>query len=198
MPNCDWNRPCDCIECRTIYDAVICPECGFKNSISIVRNVKGYSTDRKGLGSYDFEIPTEPLKDLTCYKCGYLIEKRNYYTKIESSFCEKELEREKAINNGRVCSECGKVEGVDYSTTEYVKLQEKDGRQFCQQCLAHRIKREMPDPSNENEKYIFDKKQCKWVLEKVKKACVVCGKKRLLNVENQWKTQCNNCYRGKN
>jgi hypothetical protein len=197
MPNCDWNRPCDCIECRTIYDAVVCPKCGFKNTVSIVRNVKGYSTDNKGLGGYDFEVPTEPLKDLKCYKCGYTIEKVNYYTKIEERFCKRELERETAINNGKVCSECGKVEDIDYSATEYVKLQKKDGSLLCQQCLAAWIKRETPDPSNENEKYLFDNKQYKWILDKVKKACIDCGKKRWLNVENQWKVRCESCYKRK-
>jgi hypothetical protein len=196
MPNCDWGRPCSCIECRTIYHKIICPNCSFSNTIEILRNVNGYSIDRKGLEGYDFSIPTEPIKDLQCYKCGYLIEKVGYYTEISLDSCKQDLEREKAIEDGKVCSKCNTVEGFDYCFgVEKVKLKIKDGVFLCQKCLSEIVKKETPDPSNENEKYVFDEKESKWKLNKIKKECVDCGKKRWLNVENQWKTQCINCYR---
>lgn len=196
MSSCDWGRPCTCLDCRTVYEKIKCPNCGFINTIEIVREVKGYYEDRKGMGGYDFYIPTGPVKDLQCYKCGYLIEKVGYYTEISLDSCKRDLDREKAIKDGKVCSKCNKVEGFDFcfGMTD-VKLKIKDGVFLCQECLSEIIKKEIHDPSDENEKYVFDEKELKWKLYKIKKECVDCGKKRWLNAENQWKIRCIKCYR---
>jgi hypothetical protein len=74
MPNCDWGRPCDCIDCRTVYEKIKCTECGFENTVPIVRIVKGYSVDKKGVGGYDFEMPENPLKGKNCEKCGHALD----------------------------------------------------------------------------------------------------------------------------
>jgi len=55
--------------------------------------------------------------------------------------------------------------------------------------------KEIPDPTNEKEKYYFDKHQLKWFLEKIKLACKNCGKERWLKAENHWKKLCLKCYR---
>ncbi len=53
---------------------------------------------------------------------------------------------------------------------------------------------QLPDPSNDNEKYEFDRRKLRWVLKKVKVECLDCGKKRWVNVENRWKTRCITCF----
>jgi predicted RNA-binding Zn-ribbon protein involved in translation (DUF1610 family) len=71
MPNCDWGRPCDCKDCRTTYEKVACPNCGFQKTISIVRDTIGFSTDNKGIGGYEFANPKNSLENINCEKCGH-------------------------------------------------------------------------------------------------------------------------------
>ncbi len=97
MPNCDWGRPCDCKECRTVYKNIDCPNCGFTNVVAIVRETVGYVTDRKGISSYEFAISNEPVKDLLCFKCKHLIEKVGYYSEIAQHANKQNLFRENAI-----------------------------------------------------------------------------------------------------
>jgi hypothetical protein len=199
MSNCDWGRPCDCLDCCTIYEHIICLKCGFTNVVSIVRNVDGYYTDKHGIGYYEFSVPSEPIKDLTCFKCSYKIEKIGYYTDINTNACQTMLKKEKAIEDGRVCSVCQKIEEYDFALHSFdkVQLQSKDGKLLCQSCLADVLEKELPDPSNEREKYQFNRRKLKWELSKVKQKCVDCGKERWLNAENRWKKQCETCYRKK-
>jgi len=198
IPNCDFNRPCDCIDCRTIYEHIICPKCNFTNHIRIVRNSLGYSYDRKVVGGYDFEIPTEPIKDLKCFKCGFQIEKVGYYTEVDIDSNKRELEREEKIAQNKFCSKCKKVEKMDMVLgfeNLNVILKEKNGENLCQECYAEKMKNEIPDPSTDKEKYYFEKRQLKWVLEKIKVTCERCGKARWLNAENHWKKLCLKCYK---
>ncbi|HUT81371.1 MAG TPA: hypothetical protein VMZ29_09235 [Candidatus Bathyarchaeia archaeon] len=193
MPNCDFGRPCDCIDCCTVIKQIKCPNCNFVNRVKIIRNAK-YEVDRKGIGYYDFTEPTEPIKDLNCFKCGYLIENVCFYSEIAIE--SNKREREKKIEQGRICSECQKVEEMDFlGMFGEVVLKNKNGKNLCQECYAKVMKEELSDPSNEKEKYYFDDLKCKWVLEKIKLPCEVCGKERWLNADNKWKKMCLRCYK---
>jgi hypothetical protein len=123
MPNCGWDYPCDCIECRTEIFNVICPSCSFKNTVSYVREVGGYFTDRKGIGYYEFIDKKTPLKNLNCYKCGYLIKNVPYYEKIENTINEREL-------NAKICEGCGKKD-----TEIFLPFKYKNGKLLCPKCF---------------------------------------------------------------
>ncbi len=197
MPNCDWGRPCDCLDCRTVYDEIECPQCGFKNVVSIVRTAS-YTVDHKGIGDYNFSAPGGFGRNFPCFKCGQQIRNVKYYTEIDLDGCKRNLARQKRIEEGRICSQCKKVEESDeIDTFRHVHLREKNGVLVCQKCLADITKKETPNPSNELEKYEFDDKKLAWKLVRVKKPCAACGKPRWLNLENQWKTLCTNCYKQK-
>ena len=58
-------------------------------------------------------------------------------------------------------------------------------------------KNQIPDPSNENEKYNFNGNTLKWELDKVRIECPSCHRKRWLNAENRWRKQCKPCYYAK-
>jgi len=195
VPNCDFGRPCDCIDCRTIYEHIKCPKCNFKNYVTVIRKAE-YEVDRKGIGAYYFTIPTEPIKDLNCFKCGFLIKKVGYYSDVDNDANKREIEREERIKQGRICAECQQVEEMDFDARfGRVILKEKNGKNLCQKCYAEVIKNEIPDPSSDTEKYYFDEKELEWILEKIKISCEVCGKERWLNAENHWKKKCLKCYR---
>jgi hypothetical protein len=123
MPSCDWGRPCDCIECRTKIFSIICPACSFKNTVSYVREVEGYYTDRDGIGYYEFIEKSTPLKTLNCYKCKCLIKDVPYYEKIEEEINKREL-------NAKVCAICG------IKDTEFMfPFKYKDGMLLCPKCF---------------------------------------------------------------
>ncbi|MHA1302609.1 MAG: hypothetical protein ACTSPI_02760 [Candidatus Heimdallarchaeaceae archaeon] len=194
MPNCDFGSPCDCIDCSTRINHFICPKCDFTNYVKILRPSE-YKVDRKGIGYYDFTTPTEPVKDLKCFKCGFLIEKVGYYTEIAIETNERELEREEKIKQGKICTECKKIEEMDITRFGSVILKKKNGKNLCQECYAKVMKEEIPDPSNDKEKYFFYDRELKWVLEKIKIPCIICGRQRWLNAENKWKKMCLKCYK---
>ena len=196
MPNCDFNSPCDCRDCRTISELIKCPKCGFSNVVLIEQISLGKTRDRKGIIYYEFEKPKEPIKDLNCYKCNFLLEKVGYYSEIAVEANKYQIRREELISQNRLCSICNKIETLDFVPLfGKVVLERKNGKNLCQECYANEMEKEILNPSNEFEKYSFDKRQLKWILIKVKLACQKCGKFRWLNVENRWKKLCWNCYK---
>lgn len=195
MPNCDWGRPCDCIECRTIYDHITCPKCGFPNVVRIVRIVEGYSVDHDNIGGYNFSIPKGNGPDLSCYKCHYQIQSPPYYDEIDIDGCKREIKREQKIKDGRICSKCGFIEEFNDSGLNNQVLQEKNGKLYCRSCFIKRIKQEKADPSNEKEKYVFNEEELKWKLDKVRIICPLCGRKRWLLERNKFKQYCLSCYK---
>lgn len=195
MTNCDFNSPCDCRDCRTISERIKCPNCGFSNIVSIVQISLGRTLDRKGISYFEFMKPQEPVKDLNCYKCNFLIEKVGYYTEIDVESNNYQIKREELINQNRLCFICNKIETLDnLPIFGKVVLKQKNGKNLCQECYAKEMKKEIPDPSTEFEKYSFDIRQMKWILKRIKLACQKCGKFRWLNVENRWKKYCWKCY----
>lgn len=190
MSNCDWNRPCDCIDCRTVYESVICPACGFDNTVNIVREAY-YTVDRKGVGGYTFVDPNGPIQDLPCYKCGHVI-KDVLYDSINGDACQRTMNHLRAVEEGRVCAKCGKAEGDDFGR---ITIRPKDGALLCHGCHADMMKRELPNPSNDHEKYAFDRSRLQWILSKVKRPCEKCGKLRWLNLKNSWKRLCLKCFK---
>lgn len=197
MSNCDWGRPCDCKECRTDQFNVLCPHCGFSNSLKVEAISSNYITDRKGIGGYEFTYP-KGIKDLFCYNCSKVIPDVPYYDDHNEYLCEKNLKIHQNKLNGLVCSSCGAVEGEWKGTTitilAEVKLEKLDNELYCQTCIIDVGSKKIPDPSNENEKYIFNGEKLKWELHKVRIICPSCHKKRWLNAENKWKTMCKKCY----
>lgn len=196
MPNCDWNRPCDCSDCREIIETHICPSCQFPNKVSIDR-IASWVDDRKaGGGGYMFEIPTSPIKDLSCYSCGHQMEQVGYYTSVHERFCQREKERSDLIRSGRFCVSCNKVEGIDFGFSGLVKIRNLNGRTLCESCLVDAAKLEKPDPADAANKYIFDRAKLEWILDRVKIACATCGKSHWVNVgEQSWRKQCKICYK---
>jgi hypothetical protein len=196
MPNCDWGRPCNCIDCRTDRFKVDCPHCGFSNALKVVGGSE-YHTDRKGMGYYEFTYPNG-TKDLVCYHCSKVITGVRYYDDYDKQVCESNLLLHQNKLNGLVCCSCGAVEGEygGLSIFKRTKLIKFENRLYCQNCIDDVAKNKIPDPSNENEKYIFDGEKLKWELHKVKIECPSCHKKRWLNAENRWKTMCKKCYLG--
>ncbi|MGE7924742.1 hypothetical protein ACQKND_16385 [Viridibacillus arvi] len=193
MPNCDWGRPCDCLDCRTSTIRVLCPHCGFNNALSVI----GYSTfsiDRKGVGGYDFTVPTG-TKDLDCYCCSKVIPDVSYYDSYNEAICENNLKIHNNKLNGLVCDSCGAAEGENKGQGIHeVNLNKLDNELYCQTCIIDVGSKKIPDPSNENEKYIFQGETVKWILHKVKITCPTCRKKRWLKAENKWKKECKKCY----
>jgi len=60
MPKCDFNRPCDCRDCREIIETHVCPNCQFPNKVSIDR-IAHWEDDRYGVGGFKFETPTSTV-----------------------------------------------------------------------------------------------------------------------------------------
>ena len=115
-----------------------------------------YETDRKGISGYRFETPDEPVLDLTCFKCGYVIKEVGYYTELDQEGCKQNILKATALEQGKVCATCKKIEGFDYvSGYGLAKLKNHEGHLLCQECLGETLMSQIPDPSNENEKYEF-------------------------------------------
>lgn len=195
MPNCDWNRPCDCRDCREIIKTHICPSCQFPNKVSIDR-ITRWEDDRKHEGGgYMFEIPTSPIKDLTCYGCGHHMAAVGYYTSVHERFCEQEKERIDLIRAGKVCSNCNKIERIDWGFRGRIKLQAFNGRQLCETCVVDAVKQDNPDPSDTVNKFTFDESKLEWILDRVKIACETCSKLHWVKMtEQSWRRQCMSCY----
>ncbi|MFD2168694.1 hypothetical protein [Tumebacillus lipolyticus] len=194
MPSCDFNRPCDCRDCRRIDYTINCPHCSFENDVSVVGIAK-WETDRKGFSGVTFTKPVLPVRDLTCYNCKSIIRNAGVFDNVCTEVMERKLGKLKAIEQGRICFLCRNVEGYDGSFLgRDEKYREKDGKKYCSTCLPKIIEKETPNPSDTDSKYEFDKNKLEWVLRKVKQTCTRCQKKRWLNVENRWKKLCSSCY----
>lgn len=97
--------------------------------------------------------------------------------------------------NGFVCNSCGAAEGeTKEQGIHEVKLITFENEFYCQTCIIDIGSKKIPDPSNENEKYIFQAETVTWELHKVKITCPSCKKKRWLKAENKWKKECKKCY----
>lgn len=196
MPNHDWpGRSCDCRECSIASRVEICPKCGFRTVVEIVGVAqRGY--DRKGAPETRVFVPQGPMCDLTCRKCGSTQEVP-FYSAVDEEAGRAALERERVESTATPCSNCGKR--VKWSPSAngiaQIPLREHRGKKLCPECLAKAVEAETPDPSTETEKYGFNPQMLQWEVVKVKQACVDCGKKRWLNVENRWQKRCGTCYR---
>ncbi|WP_124118906.1 hypothetical protein [Paenibacillus xylanexedens] len=197
MPNCDWNMPCDCSNCREIIETHVCPSCQFLNKVSIDR-IARWEDDRKGSGGYVFEVPTSPIKDLSCYSCGHYMAAVGYFMSVHERLCEKEKERADLIRAGKVCSSCNKIEGLDWGFRTHIQLQTFNGRKLCAECVVDAAKLEKTDPSDIANKYTFDVSKLEWILNRVKIGCATCSKSHWVNVaEKSWRKQCKTCYKSR-
>jgi hypothetical protein len=105
------------------------------------------------------------------------------------------MQREQIEKTARPCNSCNAKSEHTIEGYKSVELQEYKGSFYCKNCLPEKVKEDIPDPSNVNEKYLFDNRELKWVISKVRLKCEVCGKPRWLNNENRWKTMCLSCYK---
>ena len=194
MSNCDWGRPCTCRECRTRYRTEACPSCGFQNVVELEGSGE-IKTGRKGLAYADITMPTGDPKELICFKCGYVIQGVEFYTRVSVDSCRSKVQRVEIEKTATPCDGCH--EKVEFTTEGYipVALTEYDGHHYCKKCLPGQVKNNSPDPSSEDEKYVFNNHELKWIIAKVRLKCEVCGKPRWLNYENRWKTKCMACYK---
>lgn len=191
MSNCDFGSPCDCKDCRTTHNTIICPSCEFENVVRILRNSK--LVYEKGCADYSFSIPSGPSKDLSCFRCSSLIQNVGYYTEIDDRICERNLEIILAREAGRECSICKSIEG-DFKALKNVVLHQRYDMLLCQDCLCIKVKVELPNPSTETLKYEFDNKELKWQPVRIKQACISCGQMRWLSYNNKWKKKCQKCF----
>ncbi|MRX52921.1 hypothetical protein GJU41_02960 [Bacillus idriensis] len=186
MPNCDWGKPCTCIDCRTKTFSIPCNSCGFKTTVSYEIGYGGGSTDRKGLFSYDFQERKEETSEIDCFKCGHHMTDVPYYEKIDVHINEYKL-------NEKSCAECG-IKNSE-AGLKIIQYREWKDKTLCLGCLEKRLVNEIPNPSNGEKKFKIDVNTTKYVLDKVMVPCVTCGRKRWLKADNQWRKQCTNCYK---
>ncbi|WP_428241549.1 hypothetical protein [Gynuella sp.] len=140
-------------------------------------------------------MPTGDPKELICFKCGHVIPSVEFYTRVSVHSCREKIQQEEIEKTSTPCDGCN--EKIERTIEGYapVKLTEYGGQNFCKKCLSELVKNNSPDPSNENEKYIFNNQELKWVISKERLKCEVCGKPRWLNYENRWKPMCLACYK---
>lgn len=191
MPNCNFGGPCKCKDCRTTHNTIICPNCDFENVVKILRDSE--LVYEKGRADYSFSMPSGPSTDISCFRCSLLIQNVDYYTELDVRICEHNLSKVLAKEEGRECSICKCIEG-EYKLLKKVILRQKHDVLLCQDCLATKLKKEIPDPSTENSKCEFDNRELIWKPVKIKKVCISCGRSRWLSIKNQWKTKCEKCY----
>lgn len=195
MANHDFNKPCDCRECREVARTICCPSCG-RSSVLVSDRTPEWDTDRKGVTGVSFKSPEDKDETFECI-CGFIIQKVGYYTYFDEIATRDLRKHQQQREAAAKCGRCGAAEGVDQTRRflELVTLKEHHGQCLCQNCLADQIEVETPDPSNDTEKYIFNKQSMKWVLKKVKRPCRKCNTQRWLNAENSWKNLCKECYK---
>jgi hypothetical protein len=99
MPNCEWGRPCDCLDCRTTHKTFSCPECGFETTVSIVGTVR-FFTERDGSPSSETIFPEKPLMDLACYSCSHVMKKKAFYTEISETHGKPLLKKHRKKKDG--------------------------------------------------------------------------------------------------
>ncbi|MCU5202951.1 hypothetical protein [Bacillus paranthracis] len=191
MPNCDWGRPCDCKDCRTDQFSIICSHCGFNNVLNVLGSAE-LKSDKKGSSGYEFTYPSG-TKELNCYCCSKIIPDVRYYDGYNEYICKINIKLYQNKLNGLVCSSCGVIDG-ELKGIKFVKLIKFDNKLYCQKCIIDAGVKKIPNPSNENEKYVFNGEKLKWELHKIRIPCPSCHKKRWLNAENRWKTLCKKCY----
>lgn len=196
MANHDFNRPCDCRECRSTTRQIFCPACKACHVVEIDR-IPEWKTDRKGMSYVDFQTPEASEQSLVCVDCGHNIEGIDYYTRYDAAGTRSAREYLKKKAEAEKCQECGKLEDIDWATgfLEMIRLTERDGAKLCQSCLADKVQMETPDPSDEAQKFVFDRRALTWNLDKVKVPCVKCGRQRWLNAKNKWRNLCGPCFR---
>jgi len=194
MSDCEWGRPCTCRECCTQFRQEICPMCGFENVVEL-EGTGEFRTDNKGMRYAEITPPTGDPMNLECFKCSHVIINVKFYSRISILACESKINRDEINESSRPCDDCNKK--IRYSIGGYqsIELFEHNGKYVCKECLSERIKKENQDPTNRDEKYIFDSRELKWVLSKVRVHCETCGKSRWLLQENSWKKQCSSCYK---
>ncbi|MGD6815488.1 hypothetical protein ACQCVE_00240 [Metabacillus sp. 113a] len=185
MPNCDWGRPCNCLDCRTNRFSIHCEACGFDTMVSYVMSEVGGHTDKKGMFSYEFKEQTEKYSEINCFKCGEYKNNVPYFEKIEVDINNSRL-------NQRTCVACGVKE---LETFRKIKYKVWKNETFCTGCVEKQFMSEVPNPSTNEKVFKVDTSNMKYILEKVKIPCNTCGRQRWLNVENQWKKQCTSCYK---
>ncbi len=195
MANHDFNRPCDCRDCREWPKHIECPICKEIHVVVIDRSAV-WTTDKHGFTGVDFNDPVGPDKPISC-ECGHSIEGVGYYSRYdkEATINTRAYQAERAAASK--CAVCDSLEGIDRvkGFFEMTKLTMKDGVQLCQKCLSDRVQLETPDPSDEKNKYIFNRKLLSWELDKVKDPCIRCGKSRWLKANNRWKSLCTTCFK---
>ncbi|WP_237526355.1 hypothetical protein [Bacillus cereus] len=147
---------------------------------------------RKGQGDYEFTYPGG-ARDLNCYHCSAVIPGVRYYDNYDEDACKRSLVLHQNKLNGRICSVCDAIEG-DLKGMSFVTLKNLHNKFYCHNCIVEVGKRQIPDPSNENEKYKFNGDALKWELDKVRIECPSCNRKRWLNPENRWRKKCKPCY----
>ncbi|WP_241752243.1 hypothetical protein [Bacillus thuringiensis] len=57
--------------------------------------------------------------------------------------------------NGHICSVCDAIEG-DLKGMSFVALKKLNNKFYCHNCVVEVGQKQIPDPSNENEKYKFN------------------------------------------
>lgn len=113
MANHDFNRPCNCRECREESRVVTCPSCQEVYKVVTERSSE-FITDRKGISDYIFSAPVEPEKTLTC-ECGHVIPSVGYYTYIDVRGSEIIREKKERLKAAPKCSGCGLAEDIDWA-----------------------------------------------------------------------------------
>lgn len=161
-----------------------------------------FSSVRDDSGSWGTSI--SQIDDICPFCNGKLIVEsieENQYN-VDPNITDKEIKlfqsknREKMIEQGRFCSNCKRVEFFDLQERSLQpSLREYKNRKYCHVCIVEEFKKDNPNPSNDEKKYELNSDSLSWDLKKVLVACKKCGKKRWLNVENQWKKMCITCYR---
>lgn len=91
--------------------------------------------------------------------------------------CKSSLELYRNKLNGLICSACNAIEG-DLKGISFVKLKKLHNKLYCQNCIVKVGKNQIPDPSNENAKYNFNRNTLNWELDKVRIEYPSCHKKR--------------------
>jgi hypothetical protein len=193
MASCDFGSPCDCSECRTRKRQELCPQCGFRNVVALLGSAE-QTYDRKGVRGYDVTYPDGPPKELVCRACG-AVSTVPHYTSVDEQGCRAALETIRLERDAKPCDGCGRRSEFSFSGPVPVRLQQHRDVALCEECLAERLKKESPDPSDGDNRYTFNKRTLQWTISKVRVACADCGRFRWLNAENRWKRLCSTCFR---
>ena len=192
MANHDFGSPCDCLDCRTRPRPEVCIHCGFENLLEVV-GTANLSVDRKGIRGYDVTYPSEPDMDLTCRKC-HRTSRVPYYTSVNENACARGLERDRIAASAHPCDRCG--ECVEFQGDHYVQiaLTTFGNQRLCGRCLPLVAMASTPDPSDDSNKFRFDRQALRWERWKIRVPCEGCGRVRWILAKNAWRRLCERCY----